>query len=227
MQKDYLVPISVLIAGVLIAAAVVYDTGKNSANPSGESNQLNPPVNPQVSLELNSGDVILGDASAPVTIIEYGDFQCPFCGKFFSETESLIKENYVRAGKVKFIYRHFAFLGPESTAAAEAVECAKEQKKFWEYHDALYNAEILDGQERNENLNPDLFQSIAAKLNMNSTSFSLCLNSHRYVEKVKQDYAGGLAAGVNSTPTIFINGTKIAGAMPYANFKALIDNFLK
>ena len=226
MQKDYFLPASVLIAGVLIAGAVIYTNGSKSGNPTAAIDNTNQTPSAEVSLALNSEDVILGDPKAPVTLIEYGDFQCPFCGRFYSQTENLIKEQYVRTGKVKFVYRHFAFLGPESLEAANAVECAKDQGKFWEFHDALYSAEIKDGEEHNGNLNAALFNSLANQLGMNAVSFSACLASNKYADKVQGDYNNALAAGVRSTPTIFINGQKIEGAVPFANFKAIIDNLL-
>src|SRR3989344_6619341 len=159
MNKEYLLPVSILVAGVLIAGSVIYSTGlKNRPNNNAakEPTVLNEEV-----LKLTSDDVVLGDPDAPVTLIEYSDFQCPFCGRFFSQTENLIKENYIQTGKAKFVYRHFAFLGPESVAAAEAVECAKDQGKFWEYHDQLFTEEIKDGKEHNGNLNGALFDTIA------------------------------------------------------------------
>lgn len=228
MQKDYFLPASVLLAGLLIAGAVLYTNsfkdGGQTAIVSDNTNQT-PPA--QVSLELNAEDVILGDPSAPVTLIEYGDFQCPYCGRFFSQTEPLIKEQYVRSGKVKFVYRHFAFLGPESVEAAKAVECAKEQGKFWEFHDALYKAEVADGEEHNGNLNAALFKSLAGQLGLNVVSFSACLNSNKYADKIQRDYDNAVAAGVRSTPTTFVNSQKIEGAVPFASFKSLIDNLLK
>lgn len=216
------------MTGVLIAGAVIYSTGLKGSAPANNqaANISNTNPSPEVSLELNSGDVILGDAKAPVTVIEYGDFQCPFCGKFFSQTEPLIKENYVRAGKVKFVYRHFAFLGPESVEAAKAAECAKDQGRFWEYHDALFNAEIQDGQEHNGNLNSELFKSLAAELKMNAVMFSSCLASNKYADKVQKDYDGGIAAGIQATPTTFVNKTKVEGAVSFSSFKTIIDRLL-
>src|SRR3990167_3005650 len=115
MNEDnkFLIPGAIIAAGLVIAIA-------------GEL--------PKVSSE----DFVLGDQNAPVTIIEYGDYQCPFCGKFFKETEPTLRENYIKTGKVKFVYRDFAFLGQESLWAANAAQCAGEQGKFWEYHDYLY-----------------------------------------------------------------------------------------
>jgi protein-disulfide isomerase len=113
-------------------------------------------------------DVILGDPNAPVTFIEYGDYQCPFCARFFTDVEPLIKDQYVKTGKVKMIFRSYPFLGNESVLAAQAAECAKDQGKFWEYHDALYTAESQDAHENNGNLNRDLFLTLAQNLHLDA-----------------------------------------------------------
>ncbi len=232
MQKDYLLPVSILIAGVLIAGAVIYSTGlRGSGLGANVGANLGPDnsnqgLEAQVSLDLTGDDVILGDPAAPVTVMIYSDLQCPFCGRFYSEAESLIKENYVKIGKVKLVYRHFAFLGPESRAAAEAVECAKDQGKFWEYHDSLIDEENKDGREHNGNLNNALFKSLAVRLGMNTDSFSSCLAEGKYAGKVQNDYLVGQAIGVQSTPTIFVNKYKVEGAMPYEYFKEIIENEL-
>jgi len=229
MQKDYVLPVSILIAAVLIAGAVIYSTGLKGVNQEANlGGTVNPSPAPEgrVSLDLTSEDVILGDPNAPVTVIEYGDFQCPFCGKFYSQTESLIKENYVATGQVRFVYRHFAFLGPESTEAAKASECAKDQGKFWEYHDALFEEEIRDGREHNGNLNTTLFKSLASQLGLDVDSFSACLQSGKYAAKVKSDYLSAQTAGVRATPTTFVNGQKVEGAVPYSHFQGLIESLL-
>ncbi len=88
---------------------------------------------------ISSDFILSGGSGATVTVLEYGDFQCPFCGRFFKETEKTIIDGYLKDGKINFVYRDFAFLGPESIRSAEAARCAGEQNKFWEYHDYLFN----------------------------------------------------------------------------------------
>lgn len=222
MNKDYLLPVSILVAGVLIAGAVLYSAGlKNQpVIPGGPSA---PEVVTGEELELIKDDVVLGDLDAPVTLIEYSDFQCPFCGRFFSQSEPKIREEYVKTGQVKFVYRHFAFLGPESLAAANAAECAKDQGKFWQYHDELFNSEILDSTENNNNLSRSFFLSLARKVGLNETDFSSCLDQNKYENKIQNDYAVAQKLGVNSTPTVFVNNKKLVGALPYAQFKAEIE----
>jgi len=223
-NKNYLLPASILIAAVLIAGSVIYSTG--AKNGSGGSSNSNPENQAAVSPELSSADVILGDPKAPITMIEYSDFQCPFCGRFYSQTEPSLKEQYVKTGKVRFIYRHFAFLGPESRAAAEAAECAKDQSKFWEYHDAIFNAEVADGKEHNGNLNRDLFLDIAENIGLNLGSFTSCLDSNKYAQKVADDYSGAQALGVKATPTVFVNNVKIEGALLFGQFQQVIEQLL-
>lgn len=226
MKNEYILPASILIAAVLIAGAVIYTAGLPGAvDNSGNAGNKPVAINSDV-LKLTKDDVVLGDLNAPVTIIEYSDFQCPFCGRFFTQTESQVRENYIKTNKVKFVYRNFAFLGPESKAAAGAAECAKDQGKYWDYHDALFNAEIKDGQENSGNLNRSLFMSLAGQLKLNADQFGTCLDSNKYADKVVSDYAGAQSVGVQATPTMFVNGTKVEGAVPYEQLKATIDQAL-
>jgi len=223
-KKNYVLPASILLAAVLISGSVIYSTGFKSGSKSSLTANLDGQA--VVSPELASTDVVLGDPKAPVTMIEYSDFQCPFCGRFYSQTEPPLKEQYVKTGKVRFIYRHFAFLGPESKAAAEAVECAKDQSKFWEYHDAIFNAELADGRENNGNLNRALFLTNAENLGLNLASFKACLDSNKYGQKVADDYSGAQALGVKATPTVFVNEVKIEGALPFGQFQQVIEQLL-
>ena len=225
-QKDRLLPISILIAAVLIAGAVVYSGFKktpatNTAPTEPDTEQIS--VKPQI-----GDDVVLGDPNAAVTFIEFGDYQCPFCGKFYKETEPLIRKNYIETGKVKMIYKDFAFLGPESIFAAQAAECAKEQGKYWSYHDVLFEEEFKDGQENNGNLNREFFKEIALGLKMNSDEFLKCFDSEKYAAEVENDIKEAKAAMGQqaSTPTSFINGEMVRGAQPYDVFSQAIDEAL-
>ena len=180
----------------------------------------------KTALAPSDRDVILGDPQAPVTVVEYGDYQCPFCGRFFSQTEPLLKESYVKTNKVRMIYRDMAFLGPESVEASKAAECAKDQGKFWAFHDALFTAEIKDGQEGNGNLNRDLFVKLAGDVKLDTKAFTACYDSGKYADVVQQITDQAHQIGVNATPTTFVNQTMIQGAQPFAQFKATIDQLL-
>ena len=221
-MKDNFLPISILVAAVLIAGALIYTAGVKTSPYVGPTDSNND-NNQQVLVELNKEDVPLGDPKAPVLIVEYSDFQCPFCARFHTQTAPQIIDNYVKTGKARFVYRHFAFLGPESEAAAQAVECAKDQGKFWQYHDAIFAAEIEDGQEYNGNLNRSLFKTISNNLGMDSGKFEGCLDTNKYAKKVKDDYSGAQALGVGATPTTFVNGVKLEGAVSFDKFKIAIE----
>lgn len=223
-------PMAIVIAAALVSASVVYFAwaGMQGGRPAPAAGGNDTGGTAQVGAvpEIGERDVILGDANAPVTVIEYADYQCPFCERFFAQTEPSIKNDYVKSGKVRLVYRNFAFLGPESKDAAAAAECAKDQGKFWLYHDALFTAEGLDAKEHNGNLNKDLFVKLAKNVGMDTNAFTQCYDSKKYVELVDKQTAEATAAGVNSTPTVYVNGTQVVGAQPYATFKAAIDQAL-
>lgn len=165
-----------------------------------------------------------GDPNAPVTIIEFGDFQCPFCGRFAAQTEPQLDEQYIQSGKVRFGYFNFAFLGSESTWAAEAAECAADQDKFWEYHDKLYASQSGENQ---GTFNKDNLKKFAEKLGLDTKAFNDCLDSGKYTALVQDDTSASSALGVQSTPTFLINGQSVVGAQPFNVFQQTIDALLK
>lgn len=227
-KGDYILPLSIIIAAVLISGSIIYLVGSKKIG-TGDTGG-NPAPSPTADLKLTSRDVVLGDANAPVTLIEYADYQCPFCGRFFSDAEKQIRDNYVKSGQVKMVYRNFQFLGPESTAAAGAAGCAADQNQFWAYHDALYTMKLGDeakgGGENDGFYNHNLFMKIAGDLKLDTNAFGTCIDSNKYISQVQQDTAGGQSVGVNSTPTSFLNGQKILGAQPFSVFQAAIDQIL-
>lgn len=226
--QAWMLPASILLAAVLISGSIIYlvQGGKGATAAPTDTTQQGGAVQ-ATAPTTEDRDVILGKADAPVSIVAYEDFQCPFCGQYFSETESQIRTAYVDTGKVKLVYRHLAFLGPESNAAAEASECAKDQGKFWDFHDALFNAEIADGEEHNGNLKRSLFVQLAKELKLNETDFAKCIDSKKYADYVTQQTEdANKKYGVQSTPTIFVNDQKVEGAYPFATFQGLIDGFL-
>ncbi len=235
-KKDRFLPISILVAAIVIGGAVVFaafykgapaSAGTAGIAPSPTAAAPQPSVSATQVMQLTSHDSILGNANAPVTLIEYGDYQCPFCGQFFSQTQSQIVADYVNTGKVKMVFRNFAFLGAESTAAAQAAECSEEQNKLWAYHDALYAGKVADdqrgGSEDDGFFNRALFLKLASQVGLNVPQFTSCLDSNKYASQVAQEKSDASAAGVNSTPTVFINGQQVLGAQPYSAFKSVID----
>lgn len=223
-NNNYILPASIIVGAVLISGSIIYLVGnsKNTGTTGGTQ------AGNADALKETSQDVILGDPKAPVTLVEYADYQCPYCARFFSTTEQSIRENYVKAGKVKIVSRNFQFLGPESELAGQAADCAKEQGKFWVYHDSIYNAEIKDGNKENSgNLNKDLFVQIAKDNGLDVNKFTSCYDSGKYADAVKQETQTAASLGVNSTPTIFVNGQMVKGALPFDQFKAIIESALK
>lgn len=217
--NKYLIPGAIAFAGVIIAIAVIYSVNSPSVKNTGKNETAAIGSMPAVI----STDFVLGDLNAPVTIVEYGDFQCPFCGKFFRDTEPVIREEYVKTGKVKFIYRDFAFLGQESFWAANAARCAGDQGKFWQYHDYLFNNQQGENQGAFSKAN---LKSFAAALSLDKEKFNACLDSNKYDEAVKKDSKAGADAGVQGTPATFINDKIYVGALPTATFTQIIDDEL-
>jgi protein-disulfide isomerase len=162
-------------------------------------------------------DPSLGNLEAPVIIVEFADFGCPYS----RESSFVVRELATQyPDKVRFVYRDFPLteLHPIAQKAAEAGECAQDQGMFWEYHDKLY--------QNQSTLTESRLVEFAVELNMNSYQFELCLNSGRYANEVLGDYEDGLEAGVRGTPTFFINGNRIAGAIPQDILDALIQSIL-
>ncbi len=173
---------------------------------------------------VQNGRHFKGDENAPVTIIEFSDFQCPFCGRFARETKVQIEEAYVATGKVRFAYWNYAFLGDESTWAAEAAECAADQGRYWEYHDKLFNEQSgeNEGGFSKENL-----KRFAVELGLDSVLFNECLDSGKYTELIQSDAMIAQQIGVRSTPSFLINGTPLVGAQPFSAFQQVIESLLK
>ncbi len=166
----------------------------------------------------------MGDPNAPVHIIEYGDFQCPYCLKFWKESEPQLIEQYVNTGKVYFEYRNFAFLGQESIDAAEAAYCAGDQGKFWEYHDTLFinwKGENI-GAYSQKNL-----IKFAKIIDLDQQEFETCISERMHQGTVEHDLAQAEADGIRATPTFLINGYKVEGAQSFEALQKLIEEILQ
>lgn len=179
-----------------------------------------PPTPTSVQVKLLEADPVKGDPKAKVTVTEFADFQCPFCGRFHTDAYLPIVKDYVDTGKVKFVYKQLAILGKESTDAANASLCAKEQNKFWEYFDYLYTHQQGENQGA---FSPDNLKKFAAELGLNISQFNTCLDDQKYNDQVQADIAEATRLGFNSTPSIAVGKTPIIGAQPYAQFKAAIE----
>jgi len=162
-----------------------------------------------------------GTDKAPVTLIEFSDFQCSFCRKFWQTTLPLLDKKYISTGKVRFFYRHFAIFGKPSEIAAQGAECAGEQGKFWEYHDKLFASAgsplaFTDGK----------LKSYAKELGLKSQAFNQCLDSGKYLKKVEGETAIAGLLGARGTPAFFLNGQMLVGAQPFQVFETVIEKEL-
>ncbi len=199
-----------------------------SGNPSGTTDatsmpqgQTFNPVIPPTRDHPQAKDDRMGDPNAPVKIIEYADYQCPYCMKYWEETEPQIIQNYVGTGKVYYEYHSVGdFLGAESAAAANAAYCAADQNKFWEYHDILFAN--WTGEHVGD-FAPDKLRQYAAAIHLNPDPFKTCVDSAAHMDRVNQDANDAKAAGVRATPSFIINGKLIEGANPYPTFQKDID----
>lgn len=173
----------------------------------------------------SDNDPFIGSKNAPITIIEFSDFECSFCKIFFDNVLNEIKINYVDSGKVKFVYRDFPItaIHPNAEKAAEAANCAFEQNKFWEYHDLLFENQNnwISG-----NNTSSEFKKYSSMVGLDEEQFNLCIDSNKFAEEISNDIQDGWEAGVEGTPTLFINGIKIAGAREYNVFKEIIESEL-
>lgn len=229
-KNKLILPVSILIAAVLISGSLLYTRGglKSVANIGGQQqvpgNQPVPGVKVNVSAD---NDPFLGNERTKVTVIEFSDFQCPFCRSFWRDTLPQLKKEYIDTGKIKFVYRDYP-LGFHAGAkpAAEGAECARDQGKFWEMHDKIFQEQDKQGQGTIQFTKVDVVKW-AGQIGLNTTQFNQCLDSGKYKVEVEKDFADGSAAGVSGTPTTFINGRSLVGAQPYSSFKALIDEELK
>lgn len=181
-----------------------------------------PTTNEEIFAYLAKDGPARGSDKAPVTLIEFSDFQCSFCRKFWQTTLPAIEKKYVKTGKVKFVYRHFAILGKHSVAAAQAAECAGEQGKFWPYHDKLFASAGLplaftDGK----------LKGYAKEMGLKSQDFNQCLDSGKYLKKVEGETTTAAFLGARGTPAFFLNGQMIVGAQPLEVFEAVIEKELK
>jgi uncharacterized protein (TIGR03437 family) len=162
----------------------------------------------------------LGNPAATVTMLQFGDYQCPFCDAFFRDTWPRLKSEYVDTGKVRFLFQDFAFLGADSTTSAMAAHCAGDQYRFWQYHDYLY---AHQGGENSGWASPDHQKQFAASLGLSADQFSQCLDSGKYLSEVQSENADARSRSITSVPTFLINGTIVVGAQPIAVFEQAIN----
>ena len=163
----------------------------------------------------------LGTPGAKVVIVAFSDFQCSYCRKFWRDTLPRIEETYIRTGKVRFVYRHLALLGPPSVEAALAAECAHAQGKFWPYHDRLFASGGIFA------LSEGSLKGYAKELGMDAAKFSQCVGAPETRETVERETMVARAIGMTGTPAFLINGGRLIGAQPYEVFEAIFEQMLQ
>ncbi len=213
-----------LIALVAVLAFLVKGDTLNLGNAAVGAIAAAPVVNPDsyapdapagpVDIAITDKDHIRGNKDAKVTLVEFSDFQCPYCSRHEPTMTQALTEY---KDKIRVIYKHFPLesIHPFARAAAEASECAAEQGKFWEYHDELFN-----NQDKFAN---DYFGEAAKQLGLDTNKFNACVTTNKGKAKVDADYQQGIQAGVQGTPQTFVNGVGLSGAIPYASLKTQID----
>lgn len=161
------------------------------------------------------GSPSIGPANAPITLVEFSDYECTYCRKWHDEVYHRLLQDY--KDKIRFVYRDFPLTGlhPNAVSAAESAYCAGEQGNYWEYHDLLFTGQY--------ELGMDGYQKYASTLKMDMNQFNDCLNNRRYQTTVQSNYSFAANLGIQSTPTFFINGLAVVGAQPYEYFKQVID----
>lgn len=209
--------VSIIVVGVIL----VYSTSSVET--------ANTDVRLHGTISTTTGSPIIGSPSAPITIVEFGDYQCHQCYNWFHNTKPSIFQNYVDTGKVNLVFVDLAFLGRDSPKAAQASYCAEDQGKYWEYHNQLYisqESKIDNGWANSERL-----KSFAFSLGLDPELFDSCLDSGKYAKRVQSNIAEAKKFGVSGTPTFFIIGPngqqeKLVGAQPYSVFTQVLDSMI-
>ena len=162
-----------------------------------------------------------GREDAPITLVEFSDFQCSFCRKFWKETLPKIEAEYINTGRVRFVYRHLIALGPFSEQAAHGAECAREQDKFWLYHDLLFEraGAVLAFTEGR-------LKEYARELGLDANAFDACMASRRHKDRIRQEAEVARYLGATGTPTFLINGQLLIGSHPFKTFDRILDVML-
>jgi len=239
MDNAKFLSIALIVSSLILAGTMLY-VGNNlntkltglttlavQAQPTAQNpTQAQQPaqVQPTQPTQNNNGKITLkntnppttGQANAKVTIIEFSDFQCPYCARFVTDTYPQIEEQYIKTGKAKLIFMQFPLSFHQyAQKSAEAAYCAFEQGKFWEYHDTMFSNQTK--------LDNDSLKKYAADLKLDTAKFNSCLDTSKYASQVQSDLTEGTSLGVNGTPAFFVNGKLISGAQPFSAFQQAID----
>ena len=207
MKKIYLFAIPIVIGILTGMFLAFYPQSENDSKLLTESKLI------------QNGSPIIGNPSATITIVEWGDYQCTFCYKFHHSTFNTIKQNFIETGKVKLVFKDFPLNGPDSVLAAEAAYCAQDQGKYWPYHDELYKNW---GGEKTGWITRDSLDKFSTTVSLDLEKFDKCLDDHKYLERVNQMYEFGKEIGIDATPSFLVFNNekiiKITGNQPLEVF---------
>lgn len=230
------VSLSIIAAAFIISGTIIY-TSKNNGPSDNNNNNNQPPATVKVSVD---DDAVLGSVSAPVTMIEFSDYECPFCKRHFEEVYPAIKKDYIDTGKLKLVFRDFVAVpshNPLATTEAEAAQCAKDQggdTAYYAFHDQVFAKTTSNG----KGLAVSQLPVIATSVGLNTAQFKQCLDSRKFKAEVEKDNADArsyLPPNNQGTPSFFvgkstanglIDGELIVGAQPYETFKVAIEKVL-
>lgn len=223
------------VAIITVLAFIVFNQRAGGREPTQTASSALTPVAEQgtfAGLDLQGipsgrteeGDPALGSPDAPVTVVEYSDYQCPHCGNFARDTLPLVIKEYVMAGKVRYVHRDMAILGERSQWAAQAANCAADQGRFWEYHELLFQkreSETKDAFLR------DNLKKYAADLGLDTKAFNQCLDQNKYSQEVIQETKAGRQLGIEGTPSFLINDELVVGNVPFSEMQGIIERHLE
>lgn len=259
MSEKLYLPVSLLLSALIISGTIFFvgaDMGNKLSGLSvagtlqNAGTQTNPGIavaaplpTPSPSPQPSAGPISLAETSknfagklgkddAPVIIVEYSDYQCPFCRKWFNDAKSQLDKEYIETGKVQLIYKDFPLgFHPMAPVYAEAARCAGDQGKYWEFHDTIFVEQEKFGQGTISNITKDDVKKWAVDLGLNATEFNSCLDTGKNTSAVQSNVSDGSTAGVGGTPSFVIGkrggtGQLLVGAQPYASFKTAIDALL-
>ncbi|MBI2021875.1 DsbA family protein [Candidatus Daviesbacteria bacterium] len=246
-------PLAIIIGSILISVSILISGGvikvknfKGSSNTTAQQTQIETTDDNTLGETTDNSkpvkvalddDPVLGDKNAPITLVEFSDYECPFCKRHFDETYPQLIKNYIDTGKVKLVYRDYplSFHDPMATFEAIAADCSKEQggdEAYFKFHDEIFKRTKSNG----NGLSKDDVYKISDDLGLNTANLKACTEAEKYKEEVKKDLDYGSTIGVSGTPTFFIGksaadgtveGKPIVGAQPYSVFQSEIDSFLK
>lgn len=241
MKTNLFLPISIILAAVIISGTILYSKSGYSRGGTAAviDQQLNTaPVGHQIGNQSKisvDDDPVLGNKNAPLTLIEFSDFECPFCKRSFDQLLPELKKNYIDTGKLKLVYRDFPLsFHANAHKEAEAAGCARDQSDnttYFKFHDQIFTQTTSNG----TGLALTQLPVIAKSLGLNVAQFQQCLDSGKFKNEVDKDISDGTSAGVSGTPSWFIgssskdgviNGTLVVGAQPFSTFKVIIDDEL-